>query len=693
MSDAFLDGLTRALGASHCIERELSAGHAARVFVAEEIALSRRVVIKAFSSHAASGLSIERFRQEMLFTARLQHSHIVPVLHADFAGGVPYYVMPYVEGRTLRERLVASGTLSVDETITILRDVLSALAYAHDRGIVHRDIKPENVLLSPGGAVVTDFGIAKAFDAAIGESDGTTEKGVALGTPAYMSPEQVVADPLVDHRADLYAVGALGYEMLEGKQLFGGRTTPAVFRAQVLEAPPPLSRTDVPADVAALLMRALAKRPADRPQSAVEMLRALGVDAPTAGPAAAPAARGRWQGVLAGAVAALATVAALGWLATPVALRATLRTAMTRDAATLHPGRVVVVPFENETDDSAFAPIGQLAADWITQALSRTGVVQVVDSRTAQLDARVVRELPWLVRGDRVRAVARETGASIVIWGRFYRDSSELRMMAQVLDARDGRILRTIDPVSGPLAHPTQVIERVRERTMGALAMVIDTGTTWTVGMAPPPSYAAYAEAVRGTESFLADDTTDAFRRLAHAASLDSTYLLPLIVAAYARSDIGLNAPDAGNLRVAEALLARAARHRATAIPADRLMIDFLRAQLRGELDTALRIGEEAIRIMPSSDNAVIVGALATAAGRPQAALRIMQTIDPDRGTRLMVPAVWRWTLVALHLAGDLEREAAAAERARRRFPDDAARSNCGRPHSAAPPTRCSRDS
>src|SRR5439155_12896947 len=220
MSSELQEQLESSLGHAYVIERELRAGGMARVFVATERALGRRVVIKILSSRVAGEFSGKRFLREIRLAASLQQANIVPVLTAGDLNGLPHYAMPYVEGHSLRERIDAGSPLLLGEIISILRDVARALAYAHDHGVVHRDIKPENVLLSGDAAVVTDFGIAKAIDQASrlpnepGRRDSTlTRAGTSVGTPAYMAPEQISGDPTIDHRADLYSFGCLAYEL------------------------------------------------------------------------------------------------------------------------------------------------------------------------------------------------------------------------------------------------------------------------------------------------------------------------------------------------------------------------------------------------------------------------------------------------------------------------------------------------
>src|SRR5438067_13705793 len=245
-----------------------------RVFLAEEVRLGRSVVVKVLPTEMAPGVSAERFEREIQLAAKLQHPHIVPLLTAGAKGDLLYYVMPHIAGESLRSRIAHERALPVGETVRILRDVCDALAYAHGRGVVHRDVKPDNVLLSGKHALVTDFGVAKAVSSSSGTGGTLTSLGMALGTPAYMAPEQAAGDPNVDHRADVYAVGALGYELLAGRPPFGGLSPQGMLAAQVTTTPDPVTqhRDTVPPALAALIMRCLAKHPADRPQSAEELL-------------------------------------------------------------------------------------------------------------------------------------------------------------------------------------------------------------------------------------------------------------------------------------------------------------------------------------------------------------------------------------------------------------------------------------
>jgi len=289
-------GFPEVLADRYRLSREIGRGGMATVYLARDLRHSRDVAVKVVSPMLASALGGDRFLREIEIVANLRHPHIVPLFDSGNAGGAPYYVMPFETGLSLRQRLARDGALPIDDAVTILRDVSDALAHAHERGIVHRDIKPDNVMLSGRHAMVTDFGVAKAIVAGsteerLARSDAhvspearaeadtapTTTQGVAFGTPAYMAPEQILGDPRIDHRADIYAVGALAYELLSGRPPFVGATRDEVLAGHLSRAPSPVTthRTDVPTPLAELVMTCLAKDPNDRPQTANDLVERL----------------------------------------------------------------------------------------------------------------------------------------------------------------------------------------------------------------------------------------------------------------------------------------------------------------------------------------------------------------------------------------------------------------------------------
>jgi serine/threonine-protein kinase len=424
------DRLQDTLSSAYTIEKELGGGGMSRVFLAEEKALGRRVVVKVLPHEMAAAVSIDRFRREISLAARLQHPHIVPLLTAGEVDGVPYFTMPYVDGESLRVRLARHGELPIAEGMRILREVASALAYAHGRGVVHRDIKPDNVLLSGGSAMVTDFGVAKALSASSnGEHSGVTSLGVALGTPAYMAPEQASADPALDHRADIYAFGVLAYELISGQTPFVGRTPQGLLAAHVTEVPEMVTRrrANIPPALGALIMRCLEKRPADRPQSADELLHMLDdITTPSGGmqpTSALPATRApretrsRWM-----------IAAAVGTMVVVVGIFAVLMSKRgPKQAIASAPQSIAVLPLTNASADTSMKFFAAGMTDELTSALAKISGLRVA-SRSAT-DA---------VGTADAKAAGTKLGVGAVLEGRMRREGDQMALTVQLTNVTDG---------------------------------------------------------------------------------------------------------------------------------------------------------------------------------------------------------------------------------------------------------------
>ena len=426
MTDDLQSRVQSALGPGYRIERELGGGGMSRVFLADEQALGRKVVVKVLSPELGAGLNVERFRREIQLAAGLQHPHIVPVLAAGEASGLPYFMMPYVAGDSLRARLRRTGALPIAEVVAIVRDVARGLAFAHERGVVHRDIKPDNVLLAGGSATVTDFGVAKALSSARHAEGGgsLTLVGSSLGTPAYMAPEQAAADPDTDHRADLYALGVVAYELLAGSTPFDGRTPRALLAAQMAEAPPPITerRPDTPPALAGLVMQLLQKDPADRPQTADAVLAAL--DDPNATRsqprtiASVPPSSRRRRLLL-----ATAGIAALLIVAAGIVMRR-------RGAPSAGADAVAVLPFVNSGGDVQDEYFSDGMTDELTSALSQVRGLRVA-SRTSAYAYKGRRDVD-------VRQIGRQLGVGAVLEGTIRRDGDRIRLSARLTGTHDG---------------------------------------------------------------------------------------------------------------------------------------------------------------------------------------------------------------------------------------------------------------
>lgn len=416
--------LERTLGDIYSFERELQGGAMSRVFVAMDRQLGREIVMKVLPPEVAAELSADRFRREIQLAAKLQHPHIVPLLSSGEIDGTPYFTMPFVEGESLRARLKRVGELPIPEAVRILRDVASAISYAHKHGVVHRDIKPDNVMLSDEFALVTDFGVAKALRASTrpSEAQTLTGLGITLGTPAYMSPEQATADPSVDHRADIYAFGVMAYEMLTGTVPFVGRTTQATLAAHATEKPEAIERRrpGVPSALGALIMRCLEKRPADRPQNAAEVLHELEGISVTSG---SPKARGRSALIFMGAAAAVV-------LAALAVFRISRRNPAAADQPVAQLRSVAVLPLANVGGNAQDEYFSDGMTDELANALSKLPGLRVA-SRTSAYAFKGKTNID-------VGEIGRKLNVQAILEGVVRRSGDRLRVGAQLTNVRDG---------------------------------------------------------------------------------------------------------------------------------------------------------------------------------------------------------------------------------------------------------------
>ncbi len=514
-----------------------------RVFVAEESALGRKVVIKVLPPELGVGLNIDRFRREIQLAASLHHPNIVPLFAAGEADGLLYYTMPLIEGESLRAKLAKEGELPIGEAIRLLRDVVDALACAHEHGVVHRDIKPDNVLVSRHHAMVTDFGVAKALSEATGATS-LTSTGLALGTPAYMAPEQAAADPHTDHRADLYALGVLAYEMLAGRPPFTGNSPQAVLAAQVTQAPMPVtqSRASVPPALEALVMRCLEKKPADRWQSADELLQRLDSMATPSGgtiPTTAVGGIGSSRSSLSatGSLAAPSSPSVSarprrwersGYLTLGIALALAAAWGIMRSRA---PGaaapvaaarRVVVLPFENQGDTSR-----QYFANGVTDAITTqlTGIagLSVIPRSTAARYRGTQKSLA---------DIGRELGVGYILEGTVqWQDAPGMAQQVRV----SPELIRVSDTTSvwahGYDAVTTsvfQVYSDVAEQVSRSLEVALNDPERRALAVRPTANPEAYDLYLRATDYLNRGISAENFRialpMLERAVALDSDF-------------------------------------------------------------------------------------------------------------------------------------------------------------------------
>ena len=552
--------LQSALGSSYRIERELGGGGMSRVFLAEEVALGRRVVIKVLPPELAASINVERFRREIQLAASLHHPHIVPLLTAGESDGLLYFTMPFIEGETLRARLTREGKLPVADVTRIAREVADALAYAHRRGIAHRDIKPENVLLSDEHALVTDFGVAKALSQATGIAM-LTAVGVTLGTPAYMAPEQAAADPAADHRTDIYAVGVLAYEMLGGRPPFAGTTPQQVLAAQITEAPEPITRLrgDLPPSLAATVMRCLEKEPSARWQTAGELRGGLeGVPTPSTLPAATWPRRGRRVMVASALVLALAAL-------TLVVARGR------RSPVSGSPSLVAVLPFSvRGSGDIAY--LGDGMVNLLSTSLDGAGDLRTVDPRAVLSMARQVGALTLDPASG--AAVADRLGAGRFILGDVVAAGGRVQIAASFYDRAHPGAVQATGTVEGDGEQVFSLVDQLAARLLAAAsggpgARVTRIAAVTTSSL---PALKAYLDGEAAFRQGRADSAVAAFQQ---AVAADTSFAL-----AYYRLSVA--AEWATRSTLASEAANQAVRHSAHLADHDRLLLQALQATRRG---------------------------------------------------------------------------------------------------------------
>jgi len=457
-----IDKVRTAFASAYDVEREVGQGGMATVYLARDLKHDRLVALKVLRPELTAAMG-DRFPREIQIVAQLSHPHILPLHDSGEMGGYLYYVMPFVEGESLRQKMERDGRLPVRDAVRILHEVVDALAYAHERGIVHRDIKPDNVMLSGRHAIVTDFGVAKAVSAAGGEK--LTTAGLALGTPAYMSPEQAMGEADLDHRSDIYAVGALAYEMLTGEPPFDRPTAQGILSAHALDAPEDVTerRSNIPPVLGQLTMRCLQKEKADRWQSAEEMLPLLETaSTPSEGltptdtrpidvtPMAKQRSRRLFVGSLVSAIVVVTGV--VGWLV------------LSGDPA---PGanRMAVLPITDISGSDAelvevmhnqlIVALGQIPG--VTVAPSSAMQVYKTEPKPAadvarELNVGAILEANVFRVGDRMRVTLQLTDPRSIeqLWSR----SFDLDLSGDLFDAIDGVIPEIADGIRGAVVAP-----------------------------------------------------------------------------------------------------------------------------------------------------------------------------------------------------------------------------------------------
>jgi tetratricopeptide (TPR) repeat protein len=590
MTSSAFDHLTAALADRYALQRELGRGGMATVYLATDLKHERPVALKVLKPELAAVLGADRFLREVKTTAQLTHPHILPLHDSGNADGFLYYVMPYVEGESLRDRLTREKQLPLDDALQISREVADALSYAHSHGVIHRDIKPENILLESGHAVVADFGIARAIDQAGGEK--LTGTGIALGTPAYMSPEQAAGSKDLDGRSDLYSLGCVLYEMLAGQPPFAGPTLESVIHQHLTAEPPSITviRPAVPGWVAAALTRSLAKTPADRFNPVAQFAEAI---APRASTAEVPVRARRWSRVWLGWAAGLVLVAAL---VTSLVVWGPLGRVLGGGGGGLPAARpwVIVADFEGTADPS----YRRAAQDLVGTVLDQSTVVATLPTEQILLGLELAGKPETAVVTE---AVARELAvrASIgsVVTGQVDHVGSAYSVLLRLVRAESGEVLAAENhTASGDDALIPTIETAVRglRARLGERRASLDAGRPMPQVMTPSfAAYRKYAEAVR--LHAVEGDYREAARLQREALALDPDF-------ASAWSWLGellfyhLGQPDSGFAAWNEAL-----RRSDRLTSGERLLLEHRIAVNRWHLREAVEIDQKRQRADPRS--------------------------------------------------------------------------------------------
>ena len=648
MSDV-VDRLKSALADRYTIEREIGSGGMATVYLAEDVKHERKVAVKVLRPELAAALGSERFHQEIKIAAQLHHPHILQLYDSGEADGFLYYVMPYEEGQSLREKLAREGELPVPEAVRILHDVVDALTHAHKHNVVHRDIKPDNVMLSDRHALVTDFGVAKAVSEATGRQKLTTE-GVALGTPAYMAPEQAAADPHIDHRADIYAVGAVAYELLTGRPPFTGTTQQELLAAHVTQSPDPVTkyRESVPPALEQLVMKCLEKKAADRWQSAEEMLPQLEALATPSGGMTPTAQvpvkrRSRWW-IPAAAAALGATVVATYLVISPDPAPLQLQERL-----------VAIFPFENRTDDLSLDQLGQLAADRLIEGLTQVSGVDVVPRSSVE---QALRNEP---EGTPLHQIAASLGAFYAFTGYYTKQGEDLIFRVEVIEAGTGEHFAALESPSGDLSNPGLLLDSLQQRLMTTVMLAL--GGVDFNALPRLPTIDVASALVRGGELFQARDWAGSAQQYIAAYRMDSAFISSLVPAMTSYANMG-------NWSGLDSLLAIVTPHRAEISRIRGYVIDRYSARVGGDLEGALQAERMSMDADSNSSTLFNLSVYALATGRPREALGALEQIDTESEHARTWPDHWWAKAIANHWLGRYETALEAARTGKSRFPE-----------------------
>ena len=623
------------------IIEKIGAGGMGEVYLAEDTELNRQVALKFLSLHLCQDADCRaRFKREAQAAAKLNHPNIVTIHEVAEFNGRPYFAMEHVEGQSLRE-LIKAKELPIERVMELAIQICEGLHKAHQSGIVHRDVKPANILIDADGrAKILDFGLAT-----VQGCDHLTKTGSTLGTIGYMSPEQAKGEE-VDQRSDIFSLGVVLYEMITGHAPFKADSEAATLHAITNDKPEMLARfrREVPVTLQTMIDKALDKNVATRYQHADELV--ADFKRLVSSSSSIPSLPRRRRRVAVPALLVLIVIVA-GLALEP------WRIMINSGGVAFTMKSIAVIPFKNLTGDQSLDPLGKMLADWTTQGLLEAGLGDVIPQ-----DAIIK-----LNANADIQTVARETGATLIVSGAYYRIGDSIQFHTQIVNA-DEKLLQAIEPIYCSNTTVMDGIGLIRQKVMGSVAVLLDERFEEATRPAKPPTYDAYREWVRGMDFHIQGDWLAAALHFRQAFERDTTYLTALVSALNAYN-------NAGRLLEQDSLLAFLSVRRERMPIAQQLDLDRKEAYLSGNVTAAFELARKKAQLLPSAHAVYMWGVWAYMMNHVRECIRVLESIDPTIGSMRNWIPYWELLAHSYHVHGDHAKELEVVRRSRELHPKD----------------------
>lgn len=645
------------------IIEELAKGGMGRVYKVYDKKINEKVALKLINPESESDQeSIKRFKNELKLARKISHRNVCRMYYLGEEGGSNYITMEFVPGEDLKSSLIRMGPLSAAKAIFIAKQVCEGMAEAHGLGIVHRDLKPQNIMVDrKGNARIMDFGIARSLRA-----EGITETGVVIGTAEYMSPEQVEGKE-VDQRSDIYSLGIIMYEMVTGKVPFEGNAALTIALKHTTEKPkdPREINDHVPKDLSYVILKCMHKNKERRYQRVEELLSDLDKierDIPTR----ELVLPGRKPIIIKNILSALNLKKIFVPALVLAGLVITLLILFSPRELSVDPRRIVVATFDNKTGDELLDPYGRVAADWITQALSRTDVVEVVPTTIVlKSSSEVGINTSGLHSLALLRALAKKTEVGTVIWGSYSLKDEILRFQIKITDSAKGKLIHSLEDVNGLRDSPMEVIETLRQRVLGTLQLYFDSIPSKILRVSKPPLYDAYREHIVGLEYF-GKDYLQALRHFKLAAERDPEFLAP-------RTRIAIIYGTLGEYAKADSEFRFINKYREYLTLFEQNYLDWYMSRLSGNYAEALQHLRQAEKQAPNSIYVnYLIGLEALRNNNPQETVNIFTKTEPSEYIYIHEARAWQFGVLAKarHMLGNYQLELEEIRLGQENYPD-----------------------